>query len=66
MFYLMMHSTHFIYGYMASEKGIGCFIPWNNFPLLFILHPFIELFVVVPVVSQATDHLDICVQVFCL
>ena len=21
MFYLMMHSTHFIYGYMASEYG---------------------------------------------
>ena len=23
MFYLTMHSTHFIYGYMASEYGRG-------------------------------------------
>ena len=25
MFYLMMHSTHFIYGYIASESEEVCF-----------------------------------------
>ena len=25
MFYLTTHSTHFIYGYMASENGKGTF-----------------------------------------
>ena len=24
MFYLTTHSAHFVYGYMASEKELGC------------------------------------------
>ena len=29
MFYLTMHSTHFIYGYMASDRSLqSCVIGW--------------------------------------